>query len=616
MARIEILFILLSLLLISACGSDSPIDNTKQSSSANISSAKKSSIASDSFSSNNFSSNSFSSKNAASTNSKNSNNSSKSSYESSKNSSSKNSSSKNNSSVTVVADILVASGIKDSRLTCFKSTGEKACNLRTYQIMVEAFIDADNNANMNVGYGTSHHKGDLQGIINSLDYIASLGVNAIWLTPIFESVNNGSPSQLDATGYFASNYFKVDSKFGTSAQLTELITAAHAKGLYVFLDGVFGHFKNDARNYKSPSGKSISGNSLASFPTDLDFFKEVAQYWITNYKIDGWRLDQAYQVPVQYWAEIRAAVESASSAVTYSNDKGENVNPLGYMVAEIWKSESEIASTGYGASANSGLLSAFDFPLRYKLVQTLAVEESGRGKSPANNLNDGFQSQLAYPAHAMPNLMLGNHDLVRFGDLIQRGNLGGPNDESYWARHKAAISFMTAYSGPITLYYGDEIGQEVANFSSVVNSNCANLGLCDDHVARSSALIEGVPTTVGSSATILTPKQADLKNTVKKLMQLRELHPALWNGSRTHIYANANIFIDRKDKDTDNILYALNTTNSIQRFTIAATAIGSSGDLVDLINTTTYTNNNGVYSITLAPFEGVFLQITEPRIEE
>jgi glycosidase len=211
----------------------------------------------------------------------------------------------------------------------------------------------------------------------------------------------------------------------------------------------------------------------------------------------------------------------------------------------------------------------------------------------------------------MPNLMLGNHDLVRFGDLIQRGNLGGPNDDSYWARHKAAISFLTAYSGPITLYYGDEIGQEVPNFSTVVNSNCANLGLCDDHVARSSALIDGLPTTVGSSATILSPKQADLKNAVKKLMQLRELHPALWNGSRTHIYANANIFIDRKDKGTDNILYALNTTNSIQRFNIAATAIGSSGDLVDLLNATTYTNNGGVYSITLAPFEGVFLQITE-----
>lgn len=54
--------------------------------------------------------------------------------------------------------------------------------------MVESFVDGDKQVGHGTGYGTSHHKGDLQGIIDSLDYIQSLGVNAIWLTPIFESI--------------------------------------------------------------------------------------------------------------------------------------------------------------------------------------------------------------------------------------------------------------------------------------------------------------------------------------------------------------------------------------------------------------------------------------------
>ena len=61
------------------------------------------------------------------------------------------------------------------------------CDLRMYQVMVESFVDGDPTRNYNAGYGTSHHKGDIRGIINSLDYIKSLGMNAIWMTPVFDS---------------------------------------------------------------------------------------------------------------------------------------------------------------------------------------------------------------------------------------------------------------------------------------------------------------------------------------------------------------------------------------------------------------------------------------------
>lgn len=527
---------------------------------------------------------------------------------SSSNSTNTSSSSSNTSTSNNTADVKTAMGALDSRLACYKGAGEKACNLRTYQVMVEAFINGDDSINMNTGYGTSHHKGDLQGIINSLDYIKSLGVNTLWLTPVFDSSNGGSPSQMDATGYFASNFFNVDKYFGTKDKLKELIDTAHTKGLYVLLDGVFGHVKSGAANYTtaSPEGRKLTGSSNPlPYPDNLEFFKEVATYWIKNYKIDGWRLDQAYQVPVQYWDDIRSVVEATSASTTYTNSLNQTVNPLGYMVGEIWKGEAEIKSSGYGAAGSPGLLSAFDFPMRYRLVQTLAVEESGTGKSPATTLNDGYKTQSGYPDHAMPNLMLTNHDLVRFGDLIQRGNIANPTDDQYWLRHKAAISFMAAYSGPITLYYGDEIGQEVANFAAKVdNGVCSNQGKCDDHVSRDSGYVEGIS---GS----LNARQSDLKSYVASLMNLRDAHPALWNGSRTHIYSNTSIYIDRKDAGNDHILYALNTTNAEVRVSVAASAINASGDLVDLLDSSAvYKNTDGAYYLVLAPFKGTFLKIT------
>ena len=91
------------------------------------------------------------------------------------------------------------------RLPCNRGQ-EKYCNLRIYQIMVESFVNGDPQRGFGAGYGHSHHRGDLQGIINSLDYIRSLNVNAIWLTPIFDTDaahDSGDQLRLDATGYFS-----------------------------------------------------------------------------------------------------------------------------------------------------------------------------------------------------------------------------------------------------------------------------------------------------------------------------------------------------------------------------------------------------------------------------
>lgn len=467
-------------------------------------------------------------------------------------------------------------------------------NLRIYQIMVESFLDGDPDVGYGVGYGNSHHAGDIRGIIEALPYIQDLGMNAIWLTPIFDSeAGTGNDDRLDATGYFTRDYFNIDPNFGTMDDARELVDTAHDLGMYVFFDGVFGHHKGDPA--ASPNGLLPTGrDNPVSYPGSLEFYKEVATYWIEELGIDGWRLDQAYQVPLDAWVEIRAAVEEASAARAVA---GEEWGTLGYMVAEIWRdSRQEIVQQGYGPFDMPALPSAFDFPTRYALVRVLAGDESGLSGQPASTLDTALLNNLLYPPQATPNLMIGNHDLVRFGDLLQRAGIANPEDAEYWQRHKAAFSFLAAYTGPITIYYGEEIGDEVEGFAQHV-SVCVSRGLCDDHVARSDGQI-----------TDFTPDEADLHDYVADLMHLRAEHPALWNGNATNLVANSTIFADYKWADDDALVYMLNTGEDSRRVALSQEDVG--GDrLVDLLDGTVIEPIRGVYVVNIDGLTGLFLGV-------
>lgn len=513
---------------------------------------------------------------------------------------------------------------------CDSEIYEEAKNLRIYQVMVESFIDGDANADYNTGYGNSQHKGDIQGIINSLDYIKSLGMNAIWLTPIFESVPLDNQSEdvdrLDATGYYASNYFAIDPKFGTLEQTRTLVEEAHAKGLYVFFDGVFGHTKINANQYPSEQGLTLSTTGdaqtdtgrVVEYPEDLEFFKEVAAYWVKELKIDGWRLDQAYQVPVGGWSEIRKAVEEASKSVSYEMN-GETVHPMGYMVGEIWDTNgSKIREDGYGNESMPGLCSNFDFPIRYSAMRSFVADESGVNGYPASILNDTFKSQEQNPEFATPNLMLTNHDMLRIGDLMQRAGIAEPEDSEYWSRYKAVYSFMAAYTGPITFYYGEEIGDEVADFAAPAE-NCVEQGLCDDHVSRSPGKIEGLPSVIGEEAFSANENQADLRDYITKLMKLRADNPALYKGERTHIFTGQDdiLYATYKATDTQKIVYITNLSSSPTTWDAEPIELGTQADgkLINMMKEEEISANAGIFSISLAPFEVKFLELSHPSGE-
>ncbi|MEQ1568994.1 MAG: alpha-amylase family protein [Myxococcota bacterium] len=497
-----------------------------------------------------------------------------------------------------VVTLVDVGGVPEQRLPCYRASGDPACALRIYQVMVESFVDGDPTRGYGVGYGTSHHQGDLRGVTEALPSIADLGANAVWTTPFFDSDTDPDASlgerRLDATGYFARDYFSIDPNFGDPDVARELVDTAHGLGLKVLFDGVFGHHKGGVT--PSPQGHVPTDGNPVAYPDSLPFYQELVAYWIDELGIDGWRLDQAYQVPSWAWADLRSAADAASLAA--------HGRPS-YLVAEVWTDPDTITRSVLQTDAGEPALdSAFDFPLRYALVETLAVSEGGFGVQPATHLAGAAGTRAAYPDHAMPNLMLGNHDLVRFGDLIERGGLPGPADPTYWARHRAATSFLAATSGPITLYYGEESGDEVPGFAGHVADGCADLGLCDDHVARTSGRVEGVTGFVPSA------DEAALRASTQCAMSIRADHPALYDGGRLHLYSDDAVYVDLKVGSREKVLYLLNVRPEPRQLAVAEGAVGAEAHaLVDLATGEVFDLADPATRIALPGLSARFLRV-------
>lgn len=403
-------------------------------------------------------------------------------------------------------------------------------NLAIYQIMVASFQhDPDGTPGYNAMWGPDGHtkNGNIRGIINALDHIKSLGVNAIWLTPIFDSTQAFGGEKLQATGYFTNDYFKIDPNFGTDEDFRELVDQAHARGLYVILDGVFGH--HGGVSSPSPSGFEIDctvtesdrpdgGTGNVSYPGSLPYFKEVATWWMDKYGVDGWRLDQAYQAMQgghNYWFEIRKAVEDLARE---RRDRGERWGTLGYMVGEDWGPAERV---NVGVFKDGGLLSAFDFEGK-ELISGPMQDVSSAG---LENGWDDVRKVLSRPTlrgylndDVIPNLYLTNHDGYRVADHLD------PNDPLYYRKLMTRNAILASYSGPVTLYYGDEYADR----------SLETEGGQKDNIARTSGHLNA-----------RTPGEKALKDYISRAFQFRAENPAMWRGQasfrRYHTPSGADV---------------------------------------------------------------------------
>lgn len=479
--------------------------------------------------------------------------------------------------------------------------------LRIYQVMVASFQDGDPSRGYTQMWGPDSQLkgGDLQGVINAIPYIKDLGCNAIWMTPIFDS--NGD-SKLDATGYFAYDYFNIDPKFGTMETFDNLVEECHNNGIAVILDGVFGHNKGTVA--ASPSRPGIKNPGISpstSNPVNysnnensLKYYSDVARYWITEHKIDGWRFDQCYQLGFgenakgagdncdgcdrNHWYDIRKVIEEAAAS---NGTVGQDWGTLGYIVGEHWRGDASLIQNGSvkgGSAPGYGLNGCFDFPAYYQLIQGFAAEYSGKSTS-----NIGSALAYTYQTYSekgyscldddgkydtyYPNLMLSNHDLFRVGDLINRKFGDGFDSDTYAKRNMVLLAAQAAYTGPITIYYGDEIGDHNATTTS---------GWGSDNVARSSGKISG-----------FNSREQKVHDFEKKALAARAEHEALWGGTNTEITNTADFYVAKKQADGETIYIAFNYSSSSKTFSASGT---------DLLTGTKYSG-----TVTVPALSAVFV---------
>ena len=289
--------------------------------------------------------------------------------------------------------------------------------------------------------------GDLPGITEKLDYLQDLGINSIYLTPIFQSPSNHKYDTID--------YEEVDAMFGTNRDLKELVESAHKRGIKILLDAVFNHCSYLCKQFQDVLRKGkesvyydwfiIRGdrpvleqmnyecfaacNYMPKWNTNnlevQKFLLHIATKWIKEYGIDGWRLDVADEVSHDFWRQFRKAVKAAK--------------PDALIVGENWH-DSRPWLEG----------DQFDSIMNYSFTKA-CLDYFAYEKYSAQRFCERLSEILMRNTDQVNEMMLNlldSHDTERF-----LTNVGENADKL-----KCALAVLFFFVGMPCIYYGTEIG--------------------------------------------------------------------------------------------------------------------------------------------------------------
>lgn len=311
--------------------------------------------------------------------------------------------------------------------------------------------------------------GDLIGIAEHLDWLVDLGINAIYLNPIFQSGSNHR--------YHTHDYFTVDPLLGGDRAFDQLMTACRARGVRVVIDGVFNHasrgffqFHDILENGSGspwldwfhihnwplrPYDDSAPANyeawwgikALPKFNTDnpdvREYLMQVGEYWAAK-GVDGWRLDVPEEITTPgFWEEFRMRVRA--------------INPDLYIVGEIWADAGAFINAGdrFDGTMNYRFTAAtIAFAVGHRLDESLALDNPFYEIRPAIDaatygwrMRDLLESYSEQGNLANLNL-LDSHDTARILSLAS-GDVRSV---------ELCLALLLTFPGAPSLYYGTEIG--------------------------------------------------------------------------------------------------------------------------------------------------------------
>lgn len=400
--------------------------------------------------------------------------------------------------------------------------------------------------------------GDLKGITNRLDYLndgnvnsgKSLGVQGIWLTPIFSS-----PSYHK---YDVSNYYKIDSKLGTLDDLKELLNECHKRNVKLIIDLVINHtssncvwfteFKkahqNDDTESKyydyyqwyetTPAGhtsQSISGtrhyyecNFSGSMPElnydNQDVYEEmvnVAKYWIDQ-GVDGFRFDAAKYIylndtnkNVSFWNKYVKDIKDYAKA-SYQKDL--------YTVAEVWDSDGIILP--YNSSTNT-----FNFSVAQSEGYISNAVKSQNGNSYTSYITNFLNKLKGINPDAMLTQFIANHDTDRAA-----GYLTVASGDAYMA----ANLYLLCCGSPF-IYYGEEIGMKGSRGSAMTDANrrLAMLWGDEDTIRNPQGSTYRIENQINGTVQDQINSKSSLLTRYRKLIQIRTKYDAIRKGSYSQV---------------------------------------------------------------------------------
>lgn len=395
--------------------------------------------------------------------------------------------------------------------------------------------------------------GDLQGVLGKVDYLASLGVNAVWLSPIFASETSH--------GYDVMNYYRVGDAVSVPSDreaamrlYQRTVQALQAAGIRVVLDLPLNHgaasYERQAGDPKGLKPKATSAQQEAEKTWDSwnagfrywnfadagtrEFLLDAGRYWLTEGHADGFRLDYVRGVPHDFWAEFYAAMKTTK--------------PNGFLFGEAWQDaaapgpNAEDIASYYAAVPGRGpqFDGLLDFPLQMVMTEVFA-----RGTGEASDLEHWLQRAAAlYGAAGRPVYFLDNHDLSRFLAWT---------DERGHERLLAALGFMASLSSPIVVFYGTETG---------IRGGRAVPGFTDS----------------GRIAMPWSSLDKPFVARVATILRTRAELPALTRGARLPLLSDDRVLVMRKAHPAGDVLVAVNLAGEERTVTLPATTVAPRDD--------------------------------------
>jgi glycosidase len=476
-------------------------------------------------------------------------------------------------------------------------------------------------------YGTQFYGGDLKGIEQKLDYLQSLGIDTIYLNPIFKARSNHR--------YDTGDFMEVDPGLGGDAALASLASEAERRGMRLIFDGVFNHSSSDSRyfdryhRYAADGGcESVSSpfrswynffnsNTPCTF-TDYeswfgfdslpvfnegtgvrDFFYRAPSDNVTKHWYErgaaGWRFDVANEISHGWWHEYRPFAKG------YKAD--------GPLVGEIWEDASQFL-------AGDQLDSVMNYRFRKNVLGfARGVGWNDNDNFGGNSINGLTPSQFDralrsvredYPPQATAAMLnlLDSHDTNR--SLFVLTLLGDNGLDEAKQRLKLSALFQFTYPGAPMVYYGDEGALDSPALGSGPN------GPEDDPYNRAPFPWDDE----AGDTNVYGPADASVRDFYTKLGHMRKQFASLREGSFETLLTG-----DTTPSSSDENTYAFARVSGAQRAVVVlnngagsntssvpvAAHFADGTSLVDVLTGTNYTVSGGHVAFTLAPRTGVVL---------